>query len=108
MRISYWSSDVCSSDLFFGEPDRLLPVVRLADDLDFHETGQQVSSKDQKGSVVIDQQRPYFCHFHLPDILSTVLRCAYPAIVRRRLAVSPGKRSSIGRASCRERRCQYA
>src|SRR3546814_12915817 len=77
MRISDWSSDVCSSDLFH-ERDSMEPVS-FAD----------LIERAESGLVTVLDVRPEdeFAHSHLPGALNILL-------------------SQIGRASCRERVCQ--
>src|SRR3546814_11072389 len=70
MRISDWSSDVCSSDLRASPCDAARSIQR--------------------------------CDRRFP--VARVLRPARPP---RRSAANPEPRSEIGRASCRERGCQY-
>src|SRR3546814_2743854 len=79
MRISDWSSDVCSSDL-----ERRKPDLALVSDLT--EQRQRVRS-DGNGVIGTCPQRP--------------LRRVAQGIA---LHILPTK---IGRASCRERVCQY-
>src|SRR3546814_7600621 len=75
MRISDWSSDVCSSDLFAG-------LARRFD----------VIGTSAGGITVIDD------FGHNPEKCAATLRT---------LKSSPGRVIEIGRASCRERVCQY-
>src|SRR3546814_5299926 len=83
MRISDWSSDVCSSDLLADEP--LGGEVRLG----FVEVRQLVGSTEQR----LD-----------PALLDIAEQPAEGATCALRGAVELQK---IGRASCRERVCQY-
>src|SRR3546814_3942788 len=79
MRISDWSSDVCSSDLQFRRRGLFLEARNVA-------------------KLVEDVQR--LCDQHLLD--------AGEVHVDDRLHRLPvGKLDEIGRASCRERVCQY-
>src|SRR3546814_4624495 len=76
MRISDWSSDVCSSDLGVGEPRvALVGAAQAGSELGLH--GQQASP-----------------------------RCLLP-IVEPAGLVHARQPTEIGRASCRERVCQY-
>src|SRR3546814_7527027 len=59
MRISDWSSDVCSSDLFqIAESDEAQRVTRRADFLEYLETTLQLRT-------IIVTERPIGCEFHL-------------------------------------------
>src|SRR3546814_5900089 len=89
MRISDWSSDVCSSDLYLVEPVRrrlavLEPPLRPLGDLE--EDGQ---------------------HLHGPHLASmgyAVSRTAYSVALPEEV---DRVARELGRASCRERVCQY-
>src|SRR3546814_5748191 len=89
MRISDWSSDVCSSDLIYGQIN-----YHLTDRL--RATGGLCYTWDSRKLVL---------HTRLDR---DTLECAIPADQRD----IPGgacdrTRDKIGRASCRERVCQY-
>src|SRR3546814_3088614 len=90
MRISDWSSDVCSSDL----------LVALA--------GQQCLGRTANGLTVVDHHHACsnscLCRHSLPP--QTVARLSYCGFLAQscNAAYRPQK---IGRASCRERVCQY-
>src|SRR3546814_2273700 len=79
MRISDWSSDVCSSDLLGGVAD------------------------------CVGRNCARFRPWHLVDVhmfrITRIIYCTHPAT----LCTSPryGHHREIGRASCRERVCQY-
>src|SRR3546814_1362958 len=87
MRISDWSSDVCSSDLSVVHHQQVLVLERMA-----------ITLRD-------------FSHARGPDMRNEAFR----ADLRRQIAqipVTPGrvdryKSDEIGRASCKERVCQY-
>src|SRR3546814_16006018 len=81
MRISDWSSDVCSSDL---------AQHRIA------ETGEQLDHRGLHRQIVLDHQDGFAAAHHRPD--GGWLRL-YLGLL--------GARQEIGRASCRERVCQY-
>src|SRR3546814_3854459 len=120
MRISDWSSDVCSSDLVFIDDYDALPVeasrklpLAMAGDL---ESGQIV----WRGKGVLN---PFEADGRLASLadyprFSAYLHAHRDAVVRRHVAgrnpagwyrtidrISPSL--EIGRASCRERVCQY-
>src|SRR3546814_6070140 len=87
MRISDWSSDVCSSDLFglgrrmraIRQDVQKLPLVAIAyADLDFFHAIEHVELGDAKPGNAVDGYRPLH-----------------------------GRAVKIGRASCRESVCQY-
>src|SRR3546814_6642233 len=85
MRISDWSSDVCSSDLYPADPlatrDRL-PILNPSLDTPRREAGDQA-------------------HRDLPTV-----GCNHEALLHR-TGFLLQKCKQIGRASCRERVCQY-
>src|SRR3546814_7600405 len=90
MRISDWSSDVCSSDLKVGgAPERLGGESQSPDEADDGHTGRLIIVDNGNRQV---HRRP---HFPLPRLLAAMR----PALWRSR-------RTKIGRASCRERVCQ--
>src|SRR3546814_11891658 len=110
MRISDWSSDVCSSDLLApaGDGDllahgrqRLTAARELRYrpvELMVREELREVMSADQP----VDGQ---FLLVHGRQVSG--LQRRDDAVVSRHLAVVPGARTlEIGRASCRERVCQ--
>src|SRR3546814_4188835 len=80
MRISDWSSDVCSSDLFCGARAEILALQ--------HETHRDIPSPDPLDGFV------HSCERHDIDD-------SRDAMLRRE------REHQIGRASCRERECQY-
>src|SRR3546814_12057208 len=112
MRISDWSSDVCSSDLFDqrlqrGEPgldERGVPapLVRAG-------RGQGVARQRQRVAqlAVPGEARPLAeaDDFTLRVRKESVVIKAGPAVGRQRVEVV--EQDQIGRASCRERVCQY-
>src|SRR3546814_10800618 len=77
MRISDWSSDVCSSDLLRALRRLVLDVVRLVDDHPAEAVGAEPAEVAVEDLVVDDEH------------------------------VGPAVDIEIGRASCRERVCQY-
>src|SRR3546814_7164996 len=83
MRISDWSSDVCSSDL--DAPHRAAPP------------SWRVGSENRR--------RPHWDTFSRSDTTATGMtpNSGSPDL----LVLEPAPRGQIGRASCRERACQY-
>src|SRR3546814_20635758 len=105
MRISDWSSDVCSSDLFGRLQGELWRAIRLVVDTGLHSKGwtrDQVIAYMHDNSAVTDV-----------DAIAEAER--YIAIPGQALAYKIGelqiqalrKRAKNGKASCRERVCQY-
>src|SRR3546814_6980063 len=106
MRISDWSSDVCSSDLVLvGDivPDKDGPAATEGSFL--HEGGD--------GGALVGGARGYFQNHLAPFQFQSGRACSDQpeqqglgfGAAARRLAQVQGK--EIGRASCRERECQY-
>src|SRR3546814_18546785 len=96
MRISDWSSDVCSSDLPIG-----LAHLRIGtQNLVVQQAGARVlATADEPGG----NGAPGECCEHRPAEPDDVTEDRYGADFRR-LAISG---QQIGRASCRARVCQY-
>src|SRR3546814_12298222 len=114
MRISDWSSDVCSSDLYvcrttgfrFGAFAYSTDVVTLDD--------RAFAMLDGVDTWVVGclREAPHPCHAHLPRVLEWVDR-----LKPRRPNLTPMThridyrtliaRLQLGRASCRESGCQY-
>src|SRR3546814_5925412 len=87
MRISDWSSDVCSSDLVPAPPlDLTLPDLAATESL-----GRALARLLRPGDVIA---------------LSGDLGAGKTALARALIRALPGPQE-IGRASCRERVCQY-
>src|SRR3546814_4111819 len=86
MRISDWSSDVCSSDL--EDDDRDQP--------------QGQPRHRQAPSEAVGQDRPEGAGCHGPGAADQLLAAELGEQI-----VDPGGIGQIGRASCRERVCQY-
>src|SRR3546814_18034906 len=126
MRISDWSSDVCSSDLLLGEPGRgfaimmeELPRERLTiasralgeSQRAFELTVDYVKEREAFGQRIIDFQNTQFT---LADIKTSLAvgwafhdQCL-ATIEDATLSVEEAAMiKQIGRASCRERVCQY-
>src|SRR3546814_19750831 len=100
MRISDWSSDVCSSDLFFLD-DRLRQVI---------ETGI-ANNRDLRIAAANVQQARAQYRVQRADRLPTVNATGTATYTNNLASMGGGAGSSssdkIGRASCRERVCQY-
>src|SRR3546814_12548457 len=106
MRISDWSSDVCSSDLILGAQAELI----------FSGIDRGILRPDpQEGEFLVDNalatvergcaDRPPF--LRLAFILQMAIADRHAAPIPQR-EIEPGiNRPEIGRASCRERVCQY-
>src|SRR3546814_19644875 len=93
MRISDWSSDVCSSDLSLGEYSALVASGALA----FADALRLVELRGQlMQSAVPEGVGGMAAVVGLDD-----------ATVEAFCAEYPGEGVQIGRASCRERGCQY-
>src|SRR3546814_13696553 len=101
MRISDWSSDVCSSDLVAEEKEQQ-PAHRIEE--------QDVAEPDQVEMREAEQRQPYH---------AGIMRRRRAAPLRRgalddqqgagaeQQREEPAHLRKIGRASCRERVCQY-
>src|SRR3546814_16662845 len=108
MRISDWSSDVCSSDLNNGHIDRKLSFPLE----DLYPDGQPAGQVGQEiygaGAAFIFATRA----FHEVEDAPFLLYCdhfirAIELTDVRTPVVTLGGGEKIGRASCRERVCQY-
>src|SRR3546814_4952566 len=97
MRISDWSSDVCSSDLYDGDerkqPARLTVGSMLGDYLREHVEVSCASPRRQRTCAA--NLRAFFDTYSATDV--DIAAC------RRYVA----HRKEIGRESCRDRVCQY-
>src|SRR3546814_5207289 len=91
MRISDWSSDVCSSDLSKDKVENLLLTVSTTDD-----NGVSAGEPGFLGASRTGECRVYFNN--ITPVTSEEL---YDQAFERLDAIE------IGRASCRERVCQY-
>src|SRR3546814_10084085 len=109
MRISDWSSDVCSSDLF-----NLLAGQQLAVAFEYGHTVGLQQSRNPTGKVLNDlvlardHGRNVHGHFASADAMNLEALVGFMKLVgavQQRL----GRNATyeIGRASCRERVCQY-
>src|SRR3546814_15863323 len=81
MRLSDWSSDVCSSDLSQASRQDLVRQARLGD------AGRVVMGQDQRRRVMRQRSLDHLARVHAGNVEGTM--------------------EKIGRASCRERVCQY-
>src|SRR3546814_11087692 len=102
MRISYWSSDVCSSDLSLWTlrwRRRLTPATDAPPAARLPKVSVHVPCYNEPPEMVIDTLKA-LQRLDYPDFEVLVIdnNTKDPAIWQ------PGK---IGRASCRERVCQY-
>src|SRR3546814_2843340 len=97
MRISDWSSDVCSSDLPHRAAQRLLDVIGNALQL-----GATAGQHDLPPDRAVEAQR-------LERLLDLAGQHFEPLTDDRDQlrARNPRSLAQIGRASCRERVCQY-
>src|SRR3546814_12276760 len=102
MRISDWSSDVCSSDLKREGPRRWRAFIRNAkrlhegDAIDFGNTVSAIASdRTEDGSFALT----FAGDEPVELLLDRAGRMPLPPYIA-------GKRAKIGRASCRERVCQ--
>src|SRR3546814_3442602 len=86
MRISDWSSDVCSSDLVFN-CSNILTALDLLDSIE-----PQMMTFGDAGRALGNGQIDAFCQSSAPAAAVTELA---------------ETREEIGRASCRESVCQY-
>src|SRR3546814_3311742 len=88
MRISDWSSDVCSSDLIIEEPEAHLHPQLQAVLLDYLGTIKAVEG-EKPVQLFVTSHSPNFASIADLDSLACLVD------------------TEIGRASCRERVCQY-
>src|SRR3546814_8768870 len=95
MRISDWSSDVCSSDLFVLHLDRAVDEQRMVFDRNRLRKPDAILRMNARHRAGERLQHCLACRFQPVD--AQVHRC--PTV--QYLAVE------IGRASCRERVCRY-
>src|SRR3546814_4724089 len=101
MRISDWSSDVCSSDLhdldtMLAERDRLNADIQTILDQQTDAWGIKVANVEIK-------------HVDLNEnMIRAIAKQAEAERLRRAKVINAeGEQQEIGRASCRERVCQY-
>src|SRR3546814_2305408 len=95
MRISDWSSDVCSSDLRSADPEVIAPAnsdALLPEDVQPQQRRQRSDRRDLRPEVAADD---------IGIDHRLMRRAGDPRRIDRQRA------DEIGRASCRERGCQY-
>src|SRR3546814_19115240 len=104
MRISDWSSDVCSSDLFVSADQAFADVIQLMPGNDKARVAQAVAKighGDRSGALAVLAQVT-----NAPaDDYGLALALAGDA-AKAVTVLEPAARGKIGRASCRERVCQ--
>src|SRR3546814_12610586 len=96
MRISDWSSDVCSSDLRAAEPD----VAQVFDADGHHALLQAMTRTELPQTALHDACEHARSHGQQPVVEAEGRVVAHGA-------VHAQEQIEIGRASCRERVCQY-
>src|SRR3546814_16161976 len=114
MRISDWSSDVCSSDLYdalAGQPEIAFDLG-TGSDVRVMAVGQKKYPCCYLLQRIIDQVKALVsAHGIAPDAVADItveVNRAFPTIVKYPAPVDVEEaRFKIGRASCRERVCQY-
>src|SRR3546814_2883246 len=97
MRISDWSSDVCSSDLIETHGTG----TRLGDPIEFNALKQIYAAREKKTPLYLGAVKSNIGHLEamagIASIMKVVLSLQHQTIPK----------NQIGRASCRERVCQY-
>src|SRR3546814_4637188 len=96
MRISDWSSDVCSSDL-------LLAVAAAAAGV-IPEAASSIADLQKQTIAAIEKALPTLSGDQLVVLLKLEHASAQPRVT---LVQKIEQQQQIGRASCRERVCQY-
>src|SRR3546814_16687180 len=109
MRISDWSSDVCSSDLVDGhDPDAVARAIATAQKSD---RPSLIACRTTIGFGAPNKQGTAATHgspLGEAEIAATRKALGWPhAPFEIPAAVLDGWRAEIGRASCRERMCRY-
>src|SRR3546814_20249463 len=105
MRISDWSSDVCSSDLiYFGQPrGRRTTADGAAEGYDtMHYSAPEVERIARVAFEAARKRNKRVCSVDKENVLETS-RLWREVVIR----VAKDYPDEIGRASCRERVCQY-
>src|SRR3546814_17907220 len=111
MRISDWSSDVCSSDLRFRRFERSNPLS-LNDFAPVKSWRNQKGSKNnerrEKVKVCFQMLFQQLCaHFNVTGIMAVTVTSIVSLANQARSTVHATHWDQIGRASCRERVGQY-
>src|SRR3546814_12927740 len=117
MRISDWSSDVCSSDLHWlrrraGRSNKqvfscdkvFLSVANTLSHLPAHGEKRRIII-ESKGLLCYQPQSPNYKSMWSPDL--TLLPVLNIMFINADFSLRAVVASQIGRASCRERVCQY-
>src|SRR3546814_11700293 len=112
MRISDWSSDVCSSDLVVGRLDQLLQALRRAlQRLGVVDEGEVAVVERQEDVVAPgDGEGQVFRRYAVRGEEATIACLRHPVEVEAEHhvgLVAPALQAPLGRASCRVRECQY-
>src|SRR3546814_7715343 len=94
MRISYWSSDVCSSDLGAVEVDRAGDQDRAVAVIDTQSCVRRAPHLD----IAAEVERPF---------VAAAVGTAQGVSLLRILRLVLEEYEELGRASCRERVCKY-
>src|SRR3546814_10164143 len=103
MRISDWSSDVCSSDLGFVDVNQnSLQHVRYSN---VFSLGDVCSAPNSKTAAAVRKQAPVVVRNLLRTMAGGAVEAGYDGYASCPLTTAYGK--EIGRASWRERVCQY-
>src|SRR3546814_12211796 len=106
MRISDWSSDVCSSDLFMTHIDRRTQhFERTLDDLDCPIDSSTKAARIGKQNI--HQGAAFADRLRTVSISMTRISSAAPQVMAASATLNAAQCQQIGRASCRERVCQY-
>src|SRR3546814_6437356 len=106
MRISDWSSDVCSSDL----SGRVVP--REGGDTEFADMRAAWDALPEKTKARIEDLIAVHSIYHSRATIGFTdftpeERAGLPPVQQRLVRTHPGSGRKIGRAACRERVCQY-
>src|SRR3546814_12419104 len=103
MRISDWSSDVCSSDLWVASrlPHHYAELERMLKAWGGNASGSGIANIDNTGEVHPDT---YWWQHSVGNVRQTPFRTLW----LERPDALLHKLREIGRASCRERVCQHA
>src|SRR3546814_11701989 len=106
MRISDWSSDVCSSDLINRSYDSqaFLEQLRTAGHLKLAKSHSRRNAPRLQSSVPAPRPRPFRRKTSVLLLAANILRLT---LINAHVVGMNRRRIKIGRASCRERVCQY-